>query len=525
MSGYAYSGFSSKEYRDNICASIISGAMSYAECLEVVRGCVSELFSVFTEIRESYMVSEEHVRRIELLRNYVNAESTLSAEPAVQGRVLYGIITRLYDVLYDCTVAECNKEVAWFTDPGFTGRGVHLQIAQACGILVNSIAIASCFAKTVAAPSLGAVNESDAENRFHAVIALSAYTNVKFSALSRCLNASLRPEGREYRRAILRMVQHNMELCNKVAELLDPEMPSCFRNRTGSCLNKVINAVEASSTACEDMVCNDESAQWRLSIAKKTMACFLYHLKTYRGLRISSVYQRFERVRYTGTFIYAIGSLFLMYRGYASTDNTEHVVAIRTDHCLQMLLNLHKKNIRRERDSASRTREVYSGICSIHEDIDRRITPDLLLNPQVEVELRSAALRYLSSMMVSWRTADGAPLDVVEQPDGSPDQPSTSRLGSAGIGGSQASSVSLQDHSYAQPSTSGLGSTSTGLGRQQASYIPPQDPGDMPDSDVQPSTSAEASSALQEAQVVASHGSQTPSNDDLEPSSKRSRSA
>ncbi|UQD53990.1 HGE-14 family type IV secretion system effector [Anaplasma phagocytophilum] len=494
MSGYVYSGSSSKEYRDNICAAITSGTMLYAECMEVVRGCVSELFSVFTEIRESYRLSEEHVRRIELLRNYVNAESTLSAEPTVQGRVLYGIITRLYDVLYDCTVAECNKEVAWFMDPGFTRRGVHLQIAQACGILVNSIAIASCFAKTVAAQSLGAMNESDAENRFHAGIALSAYTNIKFSALSRCLNASLRSEGREYRRAVLLVVQHNMELCNKVAELLDSEMPSCFRNRTGSCLNKVINAVESSSTACEDMVCNDESAQWRLSIAKKAMACLLYHLKTYRGLRISSVYRRFERARYTGTYIYAIGSLFLVYRGYASTGNAEHVVAVRTDHCLQMLLNLHKDNIRRERDSASRTREVYLGICSIHEDIDRRITPDLLLNPRVEVELRSAALQYLSSMMVSWRTADEAPLDVVEQPDGSPDQPSTSGSGSAGVGGSQ------------------------------ASYTLPHDPGHMPDSDVQPSTSAEASSALQETQV-ASHGSRTPSNDDLEPPIKRSRSA
>ncbi|SCV66837.1 hypothetical protein ANAPRD1_01354 [Anaplasma phagocytophilum] len=191
-----------------------------------------------------------------------------------------------------------------------------------------------------------------------------------------------------------------------------------------------------------------------------------------------------------------------------------------------MLLNLHKDNIRRERDSASRAREVYLGICSIHEDIDRHITPDLLLNPQAEIRWREAALQYCTEMMSIWKELHERHLDVVEQPDGSPDQPSTSGLGSAGagIGGSQASSVSLQDHSYAQPSTSGLGSTSTGLGRQQASYIPPQDPGDMPDLDVQPSTSAEASSALQEAQV-ASHGSRTPSNDDLEPSSKRSRSA
>ncbi|KDB56179.1 hypothetical protein O997_01890 [Anaplasma phagocytophilum str. MRK] len=501
MSGYAYSGFSSKEYKDSICYAITSGAMSYAECMEVVRGCVSELFSVFTEIREFCRVSEEHVRRIERLRNYVNAESTLSAEPAVQGRVLYGMITRLYGVLYDCTVAECNKEVAWFMDSGFTGRGVHLQIAQACGILVNSIAIASCFAKTVAAPSLGAVNESDADEHsaFHANMALSAYVNAKFSALSRCLNSSPGAEETKRRKAILRVVRHNIELCNKVAELLDPEMPSCFRDRTGDCLDSLLAAVRSSSAECKEMVCNNESVQRRLAIARKALLGVQCHFKVYRKLAASHDFRRFKKGEYAVALVHMMGSLFSMYRGYATAGNAEHIVASKIERCIKILFTLYRYNARRSGDLQCKAREVYADILCVYAEINEHIRPDLLLNPQAEIRWRDAALQYCTELMDIWKALHGRHLDVFEQPEGSPSQPSTSGLGGTGsrVRGPQASSVPLRvleripipyGAPWDQPSTSGMGGTA-GTGSQQASYIPPQDPGHMPDLDVQPSTS------------------------------------
>ncbi|WP_369405825.1 HGE-14 family type IV secretion system effector, partial [Anaplasma phagocytophilum] len=132
------------------------------------------------------------------------------------------------------------------------------------------------------------------------------------------------------------------------------------------------------------------------------------------------------------------------------------------------------------------------------------------------------------------------------QPSTSWDQPSTSGLGgAAGLGSLQASHIPPHDpgmmpYSYAQPSTSwdqpstsGMGGAGAGLGSQQASHIPPHDPGIMPYSYAQPSTSWDqpstsgmgaTSSALYETQVV-SHSPLTSSDEELEPPSKRSRSA
>ncbi|WP_368680021.1 HGE-14 family type IV secretion system effector, partial [Anaplasma phagocytophilum] len=522
MSGYAYSGLSSTEYKYSLCRAITTGLMPYSEFLKVLREFMLELRSTFDEIRGLDSAFEANVHRIEILQRDINAEIATGAEPT--GRVLHGMMHKLYDVLYDCVTAPCNKDVARFIDPRFIRHGAHLQIAKACGVLVNSIIIVNCCAKTFAGESYTVGNEEDKNNAFKTGIALSAYVHTEFSAARRCLNPSASPEETKRRKAILRVLRHNTELCLKVSELISHNILSGFRYRTKRCLNGILNVVESTSAECEAMVHhNDESAYRRLAIAKKARFGFECYCKVHKGLGVAHDLRQWERGRYTRALVHVTGSLFSMYRGYASTGNTDHVIAGIIGHCLKILLSLPGT---RRGIGAYGARKVYVDMCSVYEDIEQRARPELLLNPGAEVKLRDAALRYLSEMMSIWKELHERHLDVVEQPDGSPDQPSTSGLGSAGagIGGSQASSVSLQDHSYAQPSTSGLGSTSTGLGRQQASYIPPQDPGDMPDLDVQPSTSAEASSALQEAQV-ASHRSQTPSDDELEPPSKRARSA
>ncbi|WP_410518086.1 HGE-14 family type IV secretion system effector, partial [Anaplasma phagocytophilum] len=355
---------------------------------------------------------------------------------------------------------------------------------------------------------------------------LSAYVNVQFSALSRCLNYSPGPEETKRRKAMLRVVRHNMELCNKVVELLDPDVPCCLRGRTTCCLDSILDAVKASSAECVEIVRTSESAQRRLAIARKATLGFTYYLKAYRRLGVAHDYRRFKKEGgYACALVHTMGSLFSMYRGYASTGNAEHVVASKIEHCIKMLFTLHRHNANTAGASPQRAREIYADIRSVYAGI-HEIRPDILLNPEVETKWHSAALRYCKEMMDIWKALHGRHLDVLEQPDGSPDQPSTSGLGSVGaeMGGSPASSESMPS-SPSQPSTSGLGSTSTGVGGSQASYLPPQDPESMPScSWDQPSTSAEASSALQEAQV-ASHRSQTPSDDELEPPSKRLRSA
>ncbi|SBO14957.1 hypothetical protein ANAPC1_01335 [Anaplasma phagocytophilum] len=499
MSGYAYSGLSSTEYKDSLCRAITSGLMPYGECLKVLREFALELRNTFSELRgvDAVFAAADKINSIDSC--ITDAEGASSAEPKVQAGVLYSLINRLYDALQDCTTAPCNKEVPCFMDVSFIRRRAHLQIAKACGILVNSIVIVNRLATTVSKTSYKVLYERDADSVFHASMTLSAYVNVQFSALSRCLNYSPGPEETKRRKAILRVVRHNIELCNKVAELVDPEIPYCFRDRTASCLNSILDAVKASSAECVEIVRTSESAQRRLAIARKATLGFTYYLKAYRSRRLGVAhdYRRFKKKGgYACALVHMMGSLFSMYRGYAAAGNAEHIVASKIEHCIKILFTLYRYNARRSGDLQCKAREVYADMLCVYAEINEHIRPDLLLNPHAEIRWRDAALQYCTEMMDIWKALHGRHLDVFEQPEGSPSQPSTSGLGSAGAG----------------------------IGGSQASYTLPHDPRHIPDSDVQPSTSAEASSALQEAQV-ASHRSRTPSNDDLEPSSKRSRSA
>ncbi|SCV64403.1 hypothetical protein ANAPH2_00946 [Anaplasma phagocytophilum] len=524
MSGYAYKGISSAEYKDSLCRAITSGFMPYDECLKVIRECVIELRNTFGALQDvdAVFAAADKINSIESC--ITAAEGASSVEPAVQAGVLYRLIHRLYDALQDCTTAPCNKEVPCFMDVSFIRRSAHLQIAKACGILVNSVVIVNRLATTVSKTSYKVLYERDADSVFHAGLTLSAYVNVQFSALSRCLNYSPGPEETKRRKAILRVVRHNIELCNKVAELVDPEIPYCFRYRTASCLNSMLDAVGSTSAECEEMVSNDDSAKSRLALAKKARTGFLHHFKTYKSLGLSIAFESFRRDKYVEALVYVIGSLFSMYRVYASTGNVGRIVVGRIEHCLQMLLTFYKCKVRRVGASEYMARKLYADMCSVHEDVEKRITPDLLLNTQVENKWRDAALHNLSVMMNTWKEMNAGYFDVPEQSEGSPSQPSTSGLGSAAGAGEPQATSSLRaiegtSSSPSQPSTSGLGSTAEGLGDQLTFYIPPQD-----HSYAQPSTSAEASSELQEAQVF-SHRSQTPSDDELEPPSKRSRSA
>ncbi|KJV66165.1 putative hGE-14 protein [Anaplasma phagocytophilum str. NCH-1] len=511
MSGYAYSGLSSKEYRDETCAAITSSKMTYAACLTAVHECMLELRSTFDEIRGLDSAFEENARRIEsierdLIERDLAAESVSSAGATAQERVLCELAYNLCDTLYGCATASCNRNVVLFMDPGFIGRGAHLQIAKVCGILVNSIAIVNCCIRDLVARSVSVAGARDDSSTFRAALALSTHVNAQFSALSRCLNYSPGPEETKRRKAILRVVRHNIELCNKVAELFGNDTLHSIRVCTERSLKRILNAMEATSAKCEEMVSDDESAQRHLAIAKKAKTGLVHHLRGHDvEARPATKYCKLEG--YVGALVHSIGALFLMYRGYASTGNTEHASAAIIEHCLKILLTLPST---RRSLASYKVRKMYVDMRSVYGYLEQHLGADLLLNPGAEVKLRDAALRYLSEMMEICEREYGKYCNVVEQTGGSPSQPSTSGLGgTAGLGHQQAShhmpsqDSGIMPHAYAQPSTSyaqpstswdqpstsGLGGTA-GLGHQQASHhMPSQDSGIMPHAYAQPSTS------------------------------------
>ncbi|KJV67056.1 putative hGE-14 protein [Anaplasma phagocytophilum str. ApNP] len=521
MSGYAYSGLSSTEYKNSLCRAITSGLMSYDEFLKVLREFMLELRSTLNELQDVDGVFASNAGGIEVIESCItDAES---AEPTARKSVLFRLIHHLYDVLQGCAAAPCNKEVSRFMDASLIRSGAHLQIAKACGVLVNSIVIVNCCARTIAEMSDSAIGEADEHSAFHANMALSAYVNAKFSALSRCLNSSPGSEETKRRKAILRVVRHNIELCNKVAELVDPNMLRCFRDRTGGCLNSIIDAVETSAAACEAMVRNNESAQRRLDTARRARSSFVYHLRIY-----SRCYNpRWIRLgEYTRALVYVIGSLFSIYRGYASTGNADHVVAGKFEHCLRILLVMHSIT---GGITMYKVRKIYLDMCTVYDEIQECVTRGLLLNPQTEVGFCSAMLGYLSAMIGIWEKKYERYFNNIRQTEGSADQPSTSGSGSTSAvhGEPQATSslhaIESMPSSPSQPSTSGLGGNSAGQGalQAQAPCGPLQD-----HSYAQLSTSGlgGASSTLEEAQV-SSHRPRTPSDDDSEPPSKQARRA
>ncbi|ANC34106.1 hypothetical protein P029_01665 [Anaplasma phagocytophilum str. Norway variant2] len=538
MPGYAYSGFSSKEYKDSICYAITSGAMPYDECLQAIRVCALELRSTFNEIGGLDGAFAANVRRMENLLHFLDEQSTPSADPTARERVLCDMIHRFYDVLYGCVTAPCNKDVARFKDPSFVGNGAQLQIAKACGILVNAIAIANCFAKTVAVQSVSVLGEHEVAEAFHVGLALTTYVDVKFSALRRCLNSSLVPEDREHRRAILRVVQHNAELSRKIAELVDYAIPGHFRSRTESCLKNILDVIETSSTVCEAMVHGDDCAQRRLSLATEARMVLSDNLDRYvSGTVVGSAAQISTSIC-VNALIKALGCTLLVYREYATSGGEEHPFACSLEKCIQILRDkVYPKVFSHEcmgGGGLQLAHRVRLRLCKAADELTA-ISPELLLNPQVSGKLHRKALCYLAEASCAWKSDNREHFDVPEAGESSSRQPSTS-VGAAGMGGSQASYTPPQDpgvmpHAYAQPSTSGLGSTSSGQVAPRVSYISLPSLGSMAHVYVQPSasyeqpsTSAGVSFSLGELQV-ASHGSQTPSDDDLEPSSKRSRSA
>ncbi|UQD53986.1 HGE-14 family type IV secretion system effector [Anaplasma phagocytophilum] len=486
MSGYAYSGLSSTEYKDSLCRAITSGLMPYDEFLKVLREFMLELRSTFNEIRGLDSALEENASRIESIE--CGLCSFLSSGAAARDRVLRELTYNLCDVLYGCATAACNQDVSLFMDPGFIRRGAHLQIAKVCGILVNAIAITNYRIGDLFAQGVSVVGEGDDSSTFRAALALSTNVNARSSALSLCLNSSLGPEEVRYRKAILRMVRHNIELANKVVELFDENILHVFRVCTECVLKRILHAVESSSAKCEEMVSDDASARNRLTLAKKAKTRLVHYLGGY-DLGARPVPRYFETEGHVCALVHTIGSLFLMYRGYAATGNADHNVAGIIENCLKILLTLPPST---RRSTGEKVRKVYVDMCSVYKEIEQHLRPELLLNPGVEVKWRDAALRYLSEMMNIWAMEYGEHFNAVEQTGASPSQPSAS-VGTARTGSQQACYVSPHDpgmmpYSYAQPSTSGLGGTAR-TGSQQACYVSPHDPGMMPYSYAQPSTS------------------------------------
>ncbi|SBO13668.1 hypothetical protein ANAPC1_00001 [Anaplasma phagocytophilum] len=535
--GYTYSGTASTAYKDTVCAAIRIGSISHEDFLDILRRCVLELHETFEIVAQADPEVADLVARMAYIESLVDderARGSESQEGVVRQLNIMVLLHHCYDALCACVAATCNHEM--LGNPDFVGRGMQLQMAKGCAILVNIISILHCYAQAVDLQAHAADIECDKEVVSNINLSLNTYLNTQCKALFGCLNPALSTENQEYGRTALRIVRHNAELYRKVAELVEPSIPHRFRHYTQSCFSTLSKVIDSCSAQCSEIVKDDVRSSMGMLLSSEAYEALYDDLSRYVNTSEvgSAVKHRSSSCAYA--LIRAIGCLLLIYREYAASESADHPFACSTKRCIEILRDSVYSQVSRhelgEEEGFNLAHEVRLYISRATDEL-QAIAPEMLLSPHISGELHRKALCCLEEMSCAWKSANSEHFDVPEEGESSSIQPSTSGLvsTSAGVGGAQASYTPPRDpgvtpQAYAQPSTSGLGSAGAGMGSQQASYVSLHD-----HSYAQPSTSyaqlstqASISSSLGELHV-ASHRSQTTSDDELEPSSKRSRSA
>nr|WP_141728039.1 hypothetical protein [Anaplasma phagocytophilum] len=462
-----------------------------------------ETFEIVVQVDPEISDLVARMAYIESLVNEERAGSSASQEEVARLNIMV-LLHHCYDALYACVAATCNHEM--FRNPDFVGRGMQLQMAKGCAILVNVVSMVHCFANDADPQAHTEDVACDKEVVSNINLSLNAYLNTKCIAIVRCLNPALSAENQEYGRSAFRVVRHNAELLRKVAELVDHSIPNCFRHYTQSCFGTLSEVIDSCSAECEEILQGDEIACMRILLSSEASEACFDDLSRYVNRSEAGSAAKHRTSACTRALIKAIGCLLLIYREYsASEESANHPFAGSIEQCIRILRDSVYSQLSRhewgKEEGSSVAYEVHLHIRRATDEL-QAIAPELLLSPHISGELHQKALCCLEEMSCAWKSANSEHFSVPEEGE----------------------SPSIQ------PSTSGLGSTSSGQGYQQASYMPPQDPGVMPHayaqhstSYAQPSTSACVSSSLGELQV-ASHRVQTPSGD-IEPPVKRSRSA
>ncbi|CEG20569.1 HGE-14 family type IV secretion system effector [Anaplasma phagocytophilum] len=475
--GYTYSGTASTAYKDTVCAAIRIGSISHEDFLDILRRCVLELRETFEIVVQVDPEISDLVARMALVDDE-RARGSESQEGVVRQLNIMVLLHHCYDALHACVAATCNKEM--FRNPDFVGRGMQLQMAKGCAILVNIISILHCYAQAVDLQAHAADIECDKEVVSNINLSLNTYLNTKCIAIVRCLNPALSTENQEYGRTALRIVRHNAELYRKVAELVEPSIPHCFRHYTQSCFSTLSKVIDSCSAECEEILQGDEIASMRLLLSSEASEACFDDLSRYVNRSEAGSAAKHRTSACTRALIKAIGCSLLIYREYAASESANHPFAGSIEQCIRILRDSVYSQVSRhewgEEEGFNLAHEVHLYISRATDEL-QAIAPEMLLSPHISGELHQKALCCLEEMSCAWKSANSEHFDVPEEGESSSRRPSTS------------------------------------LSTEQATSVSTSAP-----------ASVCASSVLEEARISAPRSSRTPSGD-IEPPVKRARSA
>ncbi|KJV64875.1 putative hGE-14 protein [Anaplasma phagocytophilum str. ApMUC09] len=484
--GYTYSGTASTAYKDTVCAAIRIGSISHEDFLDILRRCVLELRETFEIVAQADPEVADLVARMAYIESLVDderARGSESQEGVVRQLNIMVLLHHCYDALCACVAATCNHEM--LGNPDFVGRGMQLQMAKGCAILVNIVSMVHCFANDADPQAHTEDVACDKEVVSNINLSLNTYLNTKCIAIVRCLNPALSAENQQYGRSSSRIVRHNAELLRKVAELVDPSIPHCFRHYTQSCFSTLSEVIDSCSAECEEILQGDEIACMRLLLSSEASEACFDDLSRYVNRSEAGSAAKHRTSACTRALIKAIGCLLLIYREYAASESANHPFACSIEQCIRILrdsvysqLSHHEWG---EAEGANVAHEVHLHIRratdELHAIAPELLLPELLLSPHISGELHQKALCCLEEMSCAWKSANSEHFSVPEEGESSSRHPATS------------------------------------LSTEQATSV---------------STSAPAlvcaSSVLEEARISSPRSSRTPSGD-IEPPVKRARSA
>ncbi|KDB56198.1 hypothetical protein O997_02260 [Anaplasma phagocytophilum str. MRK] len=478
--GYTYSGTASTAYKDTVCAAIRIGSISHEDFLDILCRCVLELRETFEIVVQVDPEISDLVARMAYIESLVNEEragSSASQEEVARLNIMV-LLHHCYDALHACVAATCNKEM--FRNTDFVERGTQLQMAKGCAILVNIVSILHCYAQAIDLQAHAADIECDKEVVSNINLSLNTYLNTQCKALSGCLNPALSTENQEYGRTALRIVRHNAELYRKVAELVEPSIPHCFRHYTQSCFGTLSEVIDSCSSECEEILQGDEIACMRILLSSEAYEALYDDLSRYVNTSEVGSAVKHRSSSCTYALIRAIGCLLLIYREYAASKSADHPFACSTKRCIEILRDSVYPQVSRnewgEEEGSNLAHKVHLYISQATDEL-QAVAPELLLSPHMSGELYRKALRYLEEMSSAWKSANSEHFSVPEEGESSSRHPSTS------------------------------------LSTEQATSVSTSAP-----------ASVCASSVLEEARISSPRSLRTPSGD-IEPPVKRARSA
>ncbi|WP_249548399.1 HGE-14 family type IV secretion system effector [Anaplasma phagocytophilum] len=394
----------SADYRNTVCSCIREGKVSLCDLTEVLSDYIGELHRIFAcacSKDEKFSLLVDKMSFVQSI--VVQKDNTVMYSSGGLCGEDHSILYFLYDTLFACITAACNKDLSEFTSPLLFRDGIRVQMLKACALLVNIISIYHCFVQTYAPRFTIVPRENDYETVLHLQLALSAYLNVIHAAKSYYYLMVGVPKRTKV--ALSRFILHNAELAFKVSELVDIDVPFFYRYQIGHLLYTMMDTIENSYSIFRPDALTDEEKVLHLSLATEARIVFNFYMNRYvtESEAVCSIQSKTSPV--VKALIGALGCVFLLCRECLSQAKLDNSLSNDIDGCITILRDEVYPIVFAYENELVNTSALA---CVLHIHLSnatkklQAISLDLLLNSAESFALYNIASLYLEKASSAW---------------------------------------------------------------------------------------------------------------------------